>query len=264
MASLSPLLTIMVKAARAGAKTLRRDFAELENLQVRRKGASDFVSEADTRAEAAIVEVLQQGRPKFGLLLEEGGEVTGSDNSNRWIVDPLDGTTNFLHGLDQHAISIGLERDREPYAGVVYAPATDELYVAEKGGGAWCNDRRLRVSGRRDLSECLFGFGLPYMGKPGVGVALEELGRVLQHSAGGRRIGSAALDLCHVAAGRFDGYWERRLQPWDICAGIVILREAGGLVTDLDDSGERPHLSGNLLATNAEIHDAARKLILGT
>lgn len=263
MAGMSAVLTIMVKAARAAARSLRRDFAELEQLQVRRKGPADFVSQADTRAEEIIVEHLREGRPKYSLLLEEGGEIEGSDNSNRWIVDPLDGTTNFLHGIPHWAISIGLERDREPYAGVVYNPATDLLYFAEKGTGAWCNDRRLRVSGRVELGECLFAMGLPFMGKEGAGVALAETGRVLQATSGARRMGSAALDLCLVAAGQVDAYWERKLSPWDLCAGIVIAREAGGIVTDLETYNGRAHLTGEILATNGHIHEQARKLILG-
>ena len=263
MPHLSPILTIMVGAARDAAKILRRDFYEVEALQVRRKGAADFVSKADIAAEEAIVAALTKARPKYGLILEEGGETEGADNSNRFIVDPLDGTTNFLHGIPQFCISIALERDREPYAGVVFSPITDELFYAEHGTGAYLNDRRLRVTGRNDLSEALVGTGLPCKGKPGRELALEETGRVLSETAGIRRFGSAAYDLCMVASGRLDAYWERGLSPWDVAAGIVIAREAGGEVSTIEDSKDRPHLTGALLASNHDLHGDLRKLILG-
>ena len=262
MAHLSALLTVMVTAARAGAKSLRRDYFEVDALQVSRKGAADFVSAADTRAEEIIVESLQKSRPKFGFLLEEGGEIEGSDNSNRWIVDPLDGTTNFLHGLSNFAISIGLERDREPFAGVIYAPITDELYYAEKGQGAYLNDKRLRVSSRKDLTECLFAHGLPYKGKAGADLALRETRNVLEETAGMRRFGAASLDLAMVASGKIDAYWERLLSPWDITAGAVLVREAGGIVSEIDRDSGRPHLKGEILATNGQIHEEARALLL--
>ncbi|WOI52968.1 inositol monophosphatase family protein [Parvularcula sp. LCG005] len=261
MPHLTPLLTVMVNAARDAAKVLRRDFYEVEALQVRKKGASDFVSQADMKAEEAIFQSLQKSRPKYGLIMEERGEIEGSDNSNRFIVDPLDGTTNFLHGLPQFCISIGLERDREPYAGVVFAPITDELFIAEKGFGAFCNDRRIRVSGRNDLSEALVGTGLPFQGKGGRDRALQETDRVLGKTAGIRRFGSAAYDLCMTAAGRLDAYWERGLNPWDITAGIIICREAGGEVTAIERSKERPHLDGQVLASNHHLHEKVRELI---
>ncbi|MGV6800288.1 MAG: inositol monophosphatase family protein [bacterium] len=263
MANMSAHLTVMIKAARAAARSLRRDFSELENLQVRRKGPADFVSAADMKAEETIFEILREARPKYGLLLEERGEIIGSDNSNRWIVDPLDGTTNFLHGVPQFAISIGLERDREPFAGVVYNPATDLLYHAERGQGAFCNDRRLRVSGRTDIHECLFATGLPFMGADTIDQALVETGRVLKQTTGVRRMGAASLDLCQLAAGQFDAFWERDLAPWDMCAGIIIAREAGATVTDLDTDNNRAHLTKGILASNGHIHDAAKSLILG-
>ncbi|MBB4657663.1 inositol monophosphatase family protein [Parvularcula dongshanensis] len=263
MPHLSPLLTVMTNAARDAAKVLRRDFFEVEALQVRRKGAADFVTKADLAAEEAIVRSLQKARPKYGLVLEEQGEIEGSDNSNRFIVDPLDGTTNFLHGIPQFCVSIALERDREPFAGVVFAPITDEMFYAERGFGAFVNDRRLRVSGREDLSEALFGTGFPWKGKSGRGQSLKETDRVLAETAGVRRFGSAAYDLCMVGAGRLDGYWERGIQPWDVAAGIVIAREAGGEVTTIAEGKARPHLEGNVLATNHLLHDAARRLIEG-
>lgn len=256
----SAVMTVMINAARKAAKGLRRDFGEAEALQVSRKGAADFVSRADVQAEQAIFEELSKGRPKYGFVMEERGEIEGADNSNRWLVDPLDGTTNFLHGLPHFAISIALERDRQPYAGVVYNPATDELYWAEKGEGAFVNDRRLRVSTRKDPSSALFATGLPFMGRPGREQALREADVVLANTAGIRRFGAAALDLAYVAAGRFDAYWERGLNPWDVSAGIVLVREAGGIVTEID-GGPRASLGASILAANAEIHETAKRLL---
>ena len=265
MPHLSPLLTVMVQAARDAAKSLRRDYFEVEALQVRRKGAADFVSKADVAAEQAIVRSLQKSRPKYGLVLEEQGVIEGTDKSNTFIVDPLDGTTNFLHSLPQFCISIGLERDNEMHAGVVFAPITNELFVAEKGSGAYMNDTRLRVSGREDLSEALVGCGFPWKGKQGRGNALREADRVLSETAGIRRFGSAAYDLCMVAQGRLDAYWERGLHPWDCAAGIVIAREAGGEVTTIDTelSRRKPHQEGQVLASNHRLHEEVRRLVTG-
>ncbi len=262
MANTSALINVMISAAREASRSLRRDFYNVETLEVTRKGTADFVSDADLRAEDIIFEALNKARPKYGFLMEERGEVVGTDNSNRWIVDPLDGTTNFLHGIPHFCISIGLERDREPHAGVVYNPVTDDLYYAEKGAGAYHNDRRLRVSARTDLSECLFVHGLPFKGKAGADIALAETNNVLAQSAGIRRFGSAALDLAFVASGKFDVFWERILGPWDITAGAMLVREAGGLVSEIDKVGGRPHLTGSVLASNGPIHEAARALIL--
>ena len=258
----SAVVTIMINAARKTARALGRDFGELEQLQVKRKGAADFVSAADFKAEQTLFEELSKSRPKYGFLMEERGEIEGSDNSNRWIVDPIDGTSNFLHGLAQFAISICLERDRQPHAGVIYNPATDELFWAEKGEGAWLNDRRIRVSGRVDLNECLFATGLPFKGRPGRAESLEEVDRVLAETAGVRRFGSAALDLAFVAAGRFDAYWERGLNAWDVGAGIVLVREAGGVVSEIE-GGANPLHKASILAANGEIGDVARGLITG-
>jgi len=262
MSHQSALITVMVNATRKSARGLIRDFGEAQALQVSKKGIADFVSKADLRAEEAIFEALSTARPKYGFVMEERGEVEGSDNSNRWIVDPLDGTTNFLHGLAHFAISIGLERDRQPFAGVIYNPATDELFWAEKGEGAWLNDRRIRVSGRRDLNECLFATGLPFAGTQGRERALDETRRVLEVTAGIRRFGSAALDLAYVAAGRYDAYWERNLNTWDVAAGAIIVREAGGYVTEIE-GGKNFLNAGSILAANAEIYDDAKKLISG-
>ncbi len=262
MAVHSALITVMINAARKAARSLVRDFGEIENIQISRKGVADFVSAADLRAEEIIIEVLQEARPKYGFLLEERGIIEGSDNSNRWIIDPLDGTTNFLHGFGQFAVSIGLERDRKPFAGIIFNPITDELFWAEKGQGAWMNDQRLRVTQRRDLFECLFACGLPFAGRDGRAKALHETDLVLSRSSGIRRMGSAALDLAYVAAGRFDGYWERDLNPWDIAAGIILVQEAGGMVTQIDGSKDPLH-GPSILAANAEIYDRFKNLLAG-
>jgi len=262
MAQYSALVAVMIDAARKAARGLTRDFGEAQALQVSRKGIADFVTKADLAAEQTIFEMLSAARPKFGFVLEERGEIEGADNSNRWIVDPLDGTTNFLHGIGHFAISIALERDRQPFAGVIYNPVTDELFWSEKGQGAWMNDRRLRVSGRRDLSECLFATGLPFAGLEGRERALGETKRVLEVTAGIRRFGSAALDLAFVAAGRYDAYWERGLNPWDVAAGTCLVREAGGFVTEIE-GGRNFVTAGSILAANPEVYESAKALIEG-
>ena len=250
----------MTKAARKAARGLVRDFGEVQELQVSKKGVADFVSAADHKAEQVIYEELSAARPKYGFVMEERGEIEGADNSNRWIVDPLDGTTNFLHGLPQFAISIALERDRQPYAGVVYNPATDELFWAEKGEGAFLNDRRMRVSARRDLTECIFACGLPFAGCSGRKRALEETERVLEQTAGVRRFGAAALDLAFVAAGRFDAFWERDLNIWDVAAGALLVREAGGIVSEIEGGGKFL-TEGSILAANSNVYDQAKALL---
>lgn len=256
----SALITVMINAARKAGRVLARDFGEAQALQVSRKGVADFVSRADHAAEQCAFEELSRARPKYGFIMEERGEIEGADNSNRWIVDPLDGTTNFLHGLAQFAVSIALERDRQAYAGVVYNPATDELYWAEKGEGAYLNDRRLRVSARSELHESLFACGLPFAGMPGREGALSETNAVLEKTAGVRRFGSAALDLAFVAAGRFDAYWERGLKSWDVAAGAVLVREAGGIVTTIEGDGDYLN-AGSILAANGNLYDRAKALL---
>jgi len=258
----SAVITLMINAARKAAKGLRRDFGEVEALQVSKKGASDFVTAADLKSEQSIFEDLSKARPKYGFVMEERGEIEGPDNSNRWVVDPLDGTTNFLHGLPHYAISIALERDRQPFAGVVYNPASDEIFWAEKGEGAFLNDRRLRVSARKDLDGALFATGLPFKGRPGLARSLKETEAVLSATSGVRRWGAAALDLAFVAAGRFDAYWERGLSPWDVSAGIVLVREAGGFVSEIE-GGATPAFAGSILAANAEIFEKAKLLLAG-
>jgi myo-inositol-1(or 4)-monophosphatase len=230
-------LNIMIKAARRAGRALVKDFREVENLQVSMKGAGDFVSRADLNAEKILKEDLMGARPTYGWLAEEGGEEEGQDPTRRWIVDPLDGTTNYLHGLPHWAVSIALEHKGQVVAGVVFDPAKDEMFFAEKGAGAWMNDTRLRVSGRSKMIESVFATGLPFGGRPDLPDTLRELGRILPGCAGVRRWGAAALDLAYVAAGRYDGFWERRLKPWDIAAGLVIVREAGALVEPIDPKG---------------------------
>ena len=230
-------LNVMIKAARKAGRSLVKDFREVENLQVSMKGAGDFVSRADIMAEKIIREELMEARPNYGWVAEEGGEIEGKDPTRRWIVDPLDGTTNFLHGLPHWAVSIGLEHKGEVVAGVVFDAAKDEMFYAEKGAGAWLNESRLRVSGRNRMIESIFATGLPFGGRSDLPETLQDLARLMPACAGVRRWGAAALDMAYVAAGRYDGFWERRLNAWDMAAGIVILREAGGLIEPLDPEG---------------------------
>jgi len=251
----SALLNVMVSAATKAARGLTRDFGELENLQVARKGPGDFVTMADKKAEAVIRQELQKARPDYAFLLEESGAIEGADGQHRWIVDPLDGTTNFLHGIPLFAISIALERQGQIVAGVVFNPVMNELYVAERGGGAFLNDRRLRVAQRRDFDDCVIGTGIPHLGKGEHGRALRELRELMSSASGVRRCGSAALDLAWVAAGRFDGFWEHGLQPWDMAAGLLLVREAGGYVSDAA-GGDRMFDTGSVVAGNEAVHAA--------
>ena len=253
MAVRSPVINVMANAALKAARALNRDFGEVEQLQVSVKGPSDFVSTADLRAERTLKAELLRARPGYGLLLEEGGATEGTDPHHRWIVDPLDGTTNFLHGIPHFAISIALERDGEIIAGLVYEPTRDEMFWAEKGIGAYLNDRRLRVSARRSLGEALIGTGLPFRGHGEHAIYTATLSRVMAATSGVRRFGAAALDLAYVAAGRFDGFWEFALSPWDIAAGLLLVREAGGFVSDLA-GGQTMMTSGDVLAANGHLH----------
>ncbi|MEL7346211.1 MAG: inositol monophosphatase family protein [Pseudomonadota bacterium] len=256
MTTASPNLAVMIKAARKAGRALVRDFGEVENLQVSVKGAGDFVSNADRKAEDTIRAMLMEARPAYGWLGEETGEAPGRDETRRWIVDPLDGTTNFLHGLPHWAVSIGLEHKGRMVAAVVYDPAKDEMFVAEDGAGAWMNDRRIRVSARRELGGAIFATGLPFGAKKTLPNTLRDLAELLPRTAGVRRFGSAALDLAYVAAGRYDGYWEREIQPWDIAAGLLLVREAGGLIGTLGGSGDGDPLKlGNVIAANAEVFE---------
>ena len=251
----SALLNVMVQAAIKAGKSLGRDFGEVQNLQVSVKGPGDFVSNADRKAEKIVKEELLKARPTYGFLGEESEEIKGTDGAHRWIVDPLDGTTNFLHSNPLFAISIALEREGQLIAGVIYNPASDELFTAEKGKGAYMNDRRLRVAARKSLADALVTTGIPHRGRDNHARFLKEMGRLMQEVAGIRRSGSAALDLAFVAAGRFDAYWEHNLKAWDIAAGIVMVREAGGLVSDLS-GGDKFLESGDVLAANTTLHKA--------
>ncbi len=233
----SPLITVMTDAVMKAAKSLRRDFGEVEALQVSRKGPGDFVSLADKRAEKLLQDALEKARPGYGFVMEEAGVIEGSDRAHKWHIDPLDGTTNFLHGIPHFAVSVGLERDGVIVAGVIYDPAKDELFIAERGKGAYLNNRRLRVTPRTDLADALIGLGVPHLGKSGHGRLVRELAAVSIRAAGVRRLGSAALDMAYVACGRLDAYWERDLSTWDVAAGDVLVREAGGFVTSADGSG---------------------------
>src|SRR5215469_16512081 len=232
MAVRSPIVNVMGNAALKAARGLIRDFGEVEHLLVSIKGVGEFVSTADLRAERTLKAELRKARPGYAMLFEESGSEAGSDARHRWIVDPLDGTTNFLHGIPHFAISIGLERDGEIVAGVIYEPVRDEMFWAEKGAGAFHNDRRLRVSARRHLGEALIGTGIPFSSHGDHPRYLATLGAVMAATSGVRRMGVASLDLAYVAAGRLDGYWESHLSPWDLAAGILLVREAGGYVSD--------------------------------
>jgi len=255
-------LNIMMKAARRAARSLVKDFREVENLQVSMKGAGDFVSRADIAAEQILKEDLMGARPTYGWLAEESGEEEGQDPTRRWIVDPLDGTTNFLHGLPHWAVSIALEHKGQIVAGVVYDAPKDEMYFAEKGAGAWMNETRLRVSGRSRMIESIFATGLPFGGRPDLPDTLQELARILPGCAGVRRWGTASLDLAYVAAGRYDGFWERRLNAWDLAAGLILVREAGGLAEPLEKDGDILG-DGAMICANEALFDPLVKLVRG-
>ncbi|MBN9549600.1 MAG: inositol monophosphatase [Hyphomicrobiales bacterium] len=256
----SALLNVMVQAAMKAGRSLSRDFGEVQNLQVSMKGPGDYVSQADRKAEEIVFTELSKARPGYAFLMEERGAVEGEDAQHRWIVDPLDGTTNFLHGIPLFSVSIALERQGQVVAGVVYNPAMDELYTAERGGGAFMNDRRLRVAGRSKLTDAVIGCGVPHLGRGQHGNFLIELRNVMAEVSGVRRLGSAALDLAYVAAGRMDGFWETGLSSWDIAAGILLVREAGGYVSDMD--GAQGMLdSGEVVAGNELIQRALLKTV---
>ena len=263
MATRSPTINVMVRAAERAARDLKRDFGEVEHLQTSRKGPGDFVSAADLKSEKTLHRELQKARPTYGFLMEEGGAVAGSDAEHRWLIDPLDGTTNFLHGIPHFSISIGLERGGELVAGVVYDPIKDEMFWAEKGIGAYLNDRRIRVSSRRHLEDALVVTGITPRKRAEAAdraVFVAQFDTVLAATAGIRRLGSAALDLAYVAAGRYEGFWEDHLSPWDIAAGIVLVREAGGYVTEIG-GGADMLASGSTFAANAHLQEPLGKLL---
>ncbi|HSG34670.1 MAG TPA: inositol monophosphatase family protein [Sphingomonadaceae bacterium] len=259
----------MERAARKAGSRLRRDFGEIEHLQVSRKGPSDFVSKADQAAERTIYDELLLARPDWGFKLEEGGEIEGKPGMPRWVVDPLDGTTNFLHGIPHFAISIAAQEPKldgsgwgEVVAAVIYQPITDETFWAEKNRGAWLQDARLRVSARNRLADALIATGVPYQAHGDIGQWSAIFDAIGPQVAGIRRFGSAALDLAWVAAGRYDGFWESDLAPWDTAAGCLLVREAGGFVTDFRGRSE-PICDRQILAANDPLHSRLHKLIAG-
>ncbi len=265
MALASSLVQVIIDAVRKTARPMLRDFGEVSNLQASRKGPGDFVTAADIKAEQTLYELLLKARPGYGFLGEERGLIEGTDKSHRWIVDPIDGTTNFMHAMPHFAITVALERfapdgSSEIVAGVTYNPVMNEMFWAEKGKGCYLNDTRIRVSGRRDLSESLFATGLPFIGKTGHGQAIKDIHAVGQRVAGIRRLGSAALDFAWVACGRYDGYWERNLKPWDVAAGLLFVTEAGGVVTTIDPDGD-PRTGAQIIAANPELHTQLRKVL---
>jgi myo-inositol-1(or 4)-monophosphatase len=252
-APVSALIKVMLDAARKAGRALARDFGEVAELQVSKKGAADYVSAADLKAEQTIFEELTRARPGYGFLGEERGMIEGTDKTHTWIVDPLDGTTNFLHAMPHFAINIALQREGQIVAGVTYNPANSDLFWTERGKGAFMNDRRLRVAARTRFEEAVFATGIPFMGHGQHGRFLKELHQISQRVSGVRRFGAAALDLAWVAAGRFDGFWERDLKPWDMAAGLLMVAEAGGVVTDAD-GGVDPLTTGSVCVGNSVLH----------
>ncbi|MEA3533628.1 inositol monophosphatase family protein [Rhizobium sp. CC-YZS058] len=256
----SALLNVMVQAAFKAGKALARDFGEVQNLQVSMKGPGDFVAQAQRKAEKVIREELMKARPTYGYVGNGAEEVEGTDGSHRWIVDPLDGFVNFQHGIPHFAISVALERQGEIVNAVILNPATDELYTAERGGGAFLNDRRLRVAARRSLADAVIGAGSPHLGQGHHGRYLVELRHVMGEVAGVRRSGSPALDLAYVAGGRYDGFWERDLEAWNMAAGILLIRESGGWIADID-GGNKPLEDGSIIAGNEHIRKALQEVL---
>ena len=260
MSTPSALLQVMIAAARKAARGLSRDFGEVAELQVSKKGAADYVTAADLKAEQVLFEALTKARPGYGFLGEERGLVEGTDKTHTFIVDPLDGTTNFLHAIPHFAINIALEREGQIVAAVTYNPVGGELFWAERGKGAFVNDRRLRVAARRELVDCLLATGIPFAGRQGHAVFLKELHQVAPRVSGVRRFGSAALDLAWVAAGRYDGYWERNLSAWDVAAGVLIVTEAGGVVAAIE-GGPVDIRAGSILACSLELEPKIRAVL---
>ena len=258
----SPVVQVMLDAVRKAARPMLRDFGEVAALQVSRKGPGDFVSAADLKAEQTIFEMLMKARPGYSFLGEERGMVEGSDKSHTFIVDPIDGTTNFLHAMPHFAITVALEREGEIQAGVTFNPITNELFWAEKGKGAFLNDHRIRVSGRREMADCLIGTGLPFIGRPGHGQTIKEVHAIGQRVAGIRRLGSAALDLAWTAAGRYDAFWERNLNPWDVAAGLLLVTEAGGVVSGIDEDQD-VRTGAGVCVGSSEIQPQLVKLLRG-
>lgn len=258
MALRSPLMNVMTKAAEKAGRALLRDFGEVERLQVSQKGPADFVSQADTKAENIIKEELQKARPGYGFMMEETAQVR-PDTEYTWIVDPLDGTSNFLHGIPHWAVSIALAKGEQIIAGVVFEPVRDEMFWGEKGTGAFLNAHRLRVSARRNLHESLIATGIPFKGHEPPSF-MTELNNVMPKVAGIRRMGAASLDLAYVAAGRYEGYWERGLKAWDIAAGTMLVKEAGGYVGSFKKA-DNPVFTGDIVASNEKLQRALCELV---
>jgi myo-inositol-1(or 4)-monophosphatase len=257
----TPLMNVMTAAALKAGRSLKRETGQVSAKDIARKGPGDFVTEADKRTEKILFEELSKARPGYGFLMEETGRVEGPDKSHVWHIDPIDGTTNFMMGIPLFAISVGLERDGVLVAGLVYNPATDDMYVAERGQGAFVNNQRLRVGQRKELVECCLGTGIPPLSKArDHGQLLRDLAVMMGKAGGIRRLGCAALDLCYVAQGRLDGFWERNLKSWDIAAGAVIVREAGGYVSDCS-GGEGFMANGDIVVGNEAIHGEILKVL---
>lgn len=261
MVTQTPLMNIMLRASEKAARSLLRDFNEVENLQVSSKGPGDFVSAADKRAEEIIFEELKSARPHYSFLMEESGAVQGKDSDYRWIIDPLDGTTNFLHGLPHWAISIALEHKGEIVAGLIHDPVKDEVFHAEKGKGSFMRRRRLRVSGRSDMMLATIATGAPRRSKAQHSQFIAEYSAIQSVAPGLRRFGAAALDMAYVAAGRYEGFWERDLKAWDIAAGVIIVKEAGGFISDIDDIRKNPVDTGNIIAANDQMFNPLSKIL---
>ncbi len=256
----SALVNVMAAASLKAARGLVRDFGEVEQLQVSKKGPAVFTNAADTRAGRTLVDELRRARPDYGVLSEERGEIACQGSSRRWLIDPIDGTTNFLHGVPHFCISIGLEEDGRIVAGTIYDPLRDEMFWAEKGAGAYVNDRRLRVSARTDLIDAVVATGVPHHSSDGHTGFLKQLETLMPKVSGVRRLGSAALDLAYVAAGRYEGFWDTGLKPWDLAAGLILVREAGGYVSDLN-GGDRMIETGSVVAANDHLHRAIAGLV---
>lgn len=253
MSTPSPLLQVMIAAVRKSSRGLARDFGEVQALQVAKKGPADFVTAADLKVEQTLFEELAKARPGYGFLGEERGMVEGTDKTHTWIADPIDGTTNFIHGMPHFAISLALQREGQIVAGVTFNPILNELFWAEKGRGAFLNDKRIRCAQRKDMADSLIATGIPWAGRPGHAQFLKELHQVGQRVAGIRRLGAATLDLAWTAAGRFDAFWERNLQPWDVAAGLILMSEAGGMATAIDE-GDAPLSGVSICAANLDLH----------
>ena len=257
----SPQINIITRACMKASRSLIRDFGEIENLQLSTKGPGDFVTSADRRTEKILIEELQKAHPDYGIITEESGIINKSNSKNRWIIDPIDGTMNFLNGIPQFAISVGYEEDNEIKCGVIFNPIMNEMFIAEKGNGAYLNNSRLRVSNKKKIKDALIVTGGPKQASKIKDQIFSEYIKVSKHVSNVRKFGSAALDIAYVACGRFDGYWQRELNYWDIAAGIIILKEAGGLIDFFELDSQAP-LKKNILASNSNIHEELSDLII--